>query len=1564
MFVLSKEDIKLFRTYQDVLNKASGDLTIAEYGNQLIDIPEIYQLTYTAVVMQLTQDYQKSILLIDFDKAQVNSVELTLLGLVLTINKKPEEWANLDIDSRKVMARLISISRQNTSAKVIEYGFDNMLDLSAILTRCFEPPLHPTTFNQFINAAIEITRPIIRNNPMQTDIGITDNEAKFLFRDRFNEPDIFQEVAILKFNKKGKRFIIEEIRTAQKLPDSQIVSNNTYPLIIKRPIIIDSSAVLSLNKYFDLIQQTRDEIAEVAALFANHKSLESIEKKFQAHAVKLSKRKSVKFLHIITGMATCQLMLQDQNHTDQVFHTAPQLIANEIRLGGKLTLNASMREEMASQYAMDVDKLRQLDCNSRGTLQFEHYVARLLGQQDRILTQIKYLGNVVKLRLCNSGLNFGAGVAAMTPSLGLIPYCSALAALSLALQLMHDQEVDPQQRQLLQDSTEVDDKNIRILEFQRCQFYYKRQNGTFYLSQKLQLVETALCILREQDDYKKIIEPIILCIHKMIAENKQLMHDKEQEKCIAQKILAEKIIETTSTIENKDDVTRLRKKVQHENAFIKKIEDRLAILTKNTRSDTGSDDEASENEHNEIGQLKNLLSIFVWQHKRNQVRLAVIDKKISAAVEGEQKLVDIIEIQLQELIKRDESFKNQLGKLDLAIYIYKPVAAVAAQATQSIKQVFEMLEKHLPPKIDLHNDKELLNKLEEYKASIIAKQEHNKRAIMAIEDKLRSNDFQNTILFQEMFSTLKSQALRASSVDCNGLGNDLIRENSTLQPQYESIATTPGNFIAYLATQVKLPVDQLPNFELFKDILSYFLRNIILIDTMAGKAATESEVKPYLELFQSTDTVTLLDYCHTVYRFVHTLQNNTVWLKNIFLETQENLIELRNYVVKNIFKEPSIATIAEHLQPSFNELNQISIPKINTNWVDNIDKRKERYFLDVLSKIFYHHIINISLYEQEGLPLYLQYLREVTENPKKICQCPLEKIFINSEKKYIPIPLPIEFTTALAKNNYIRFLHEAANHGVGKISCLYEFDLDKSAQKYQLVLNYKFSIKDGPARDCIKVIPATFDRLTVETFISTPLIKKFVSFFEGYKLHDMAINCFLVLAMRIEDYYSERNEVNKYGVREAGTAHIIMTQFVSIYRILRRLQEQTFCYHYSNYTTDAMKWLLEYEDNKCPMVQEFTTEDGYLTICPGFNEVVNSYFSECKSRIDSKRTLFISSKEYGILMNRLYKKYDVGLSLSTLLTGYPLETAKSLLEQAGIPNPAHFDARNLDFLNLYTYIANINEMIIPFKDSQAQKMLDDFRKSPSPITSVMLHQITTTYSILEKYLVADATAKFDAKQFDHALKTHQLLLRFFPNNSTYYCGLALCYTEMGNTRGAIEAYSKAIEIGKQNSQKNHITYFARGSLYATLKDYETALDDFKYAIVSGPDKAEYFTARGEIFIALQRFDEALLDLNMAIGLEPSNPKNYLLCSLIAEIKNDSPQAKEYFEMGSSLESRNETNPELLDSQTKLDKKSTLAKLYGKFGIFRVCQTKQDVLLPASIAKCEQTSNATQKATNT
>jgi serine/threonine protein kinase/tetratricopeptide (TPR) repeat protein len=114
--------------------------------------------------------------------------------------------------------------------------------------------------------------------------------------------------------------------------------------------------------------------------------------------------------------------------------------------------------------------------------------------------------------------------------------------------------------------------------------------------------------------------------------------------------------------------------------------------------------------------------------------------------------------------------------------------------------------------------------------------------------------------------------------------------------------------------------------------------------------------------------------------------------------------------------------------------------------------------------------------------------------------------------------------------------------------------------------------------------------------------------------------------------------------------------------------------------------------------------------------------------------------------------------------------------------------------------------------------------------------------------------------FDHYLQTGKPL-------ESVYRGRGLARAELGQYPGAIEDFTKALELEPTSAVQMY-----RGWAYLVCEAPKLALRDFELAIELDPKNGDAYNGRGFVRVSLGRRDEALADADQALRLGPPSPR--------------------------------------------------------------------------------------------
>jgi tetratricopeptide (TPR) repeat protein len=130
-----------------------------------------------------------------------------------------------------------------------------------------------------------------------------------------------------------------------------------------------------------------------------------------------------------------------------------------------------------------------------------------------------------------------------------------------------------------------------------------------------------------------------------------------------------------------------------------------------------------------------------------------------------------------------------------------------------------------------------------------------------------------------------------------------------------------------------------------------------------------------------------------------------------------------------------------------------------------------------------------------------------------------------------------------------------------------------------------------------------------------------------------------------------------------------------------------------------------------------------------------------------------------------------------------------------------------------------------------------------------------------------AIAKANRENFDGALEDINATIKNDTNNAEAYFSRAFYIKEkMGDYQGAIDDYTKSIDLKTGDEINDAKAYCNRGHAKYMLKDYKGALEDLQQAINLNPDDPYIYRNRALIFITIKNTGMICLDLKKALEL--------------------------------------------------------------------------------------------------
>jgi tetratricopeptide (TPR) repeat protein/predicted Ser/Thr protein kinase len=140
----------------------------------------------------------------------------------------------------------------------------------------------------------------------------------------------------------------------------------------------------------------------------------------------------------------------------------------------------------------------------------------------------------------------------------------------------------------------------------------------------------------------------------------------------------------------------------------------------------------------------------------------------------------------------------------------------------------------------------------------------------------------------------------------------------------------------------------------------------------------------------------------------------------------------------------------------------------------------------------------------------------------------------------------------------------------------------------------------------------------------------------------------------------------------------------------------------------------------------------------------------------------------------------------------------------------------------------------------------------------------------------------------NALASFEKAVEFKPNDAYSYVNRGIARNGLNDFDGAIEDYTKAIELAEPVNDRTNLTnaYSNRGAAYKFKGELENALEDLNTAVELGTENASAYHNRGVVRCALNDVDGALKDHNKAIKLRPDDASFHNARGAARRVKGD------------------------------------------------------------------------------
>ena len=138
-------------------------------------------------------------------------------------------------------------------------------------------------------------------------------------------------------------------------------------------------------------------------------------------------------------------------------------------------------------------------------------------------------------------------------------------------------------------------------------------------------------------------------------------------------------------------------------------------------------------------------------------------------------------------------------------------------------------------------------------------------------------------------------------------------------------------------------------------------------------------------------------------------------------------------------------------------------------------------------------------------------------------------------------------------------------------------------------------------------------------------------------------------------------------------------------------------------------------------------------------------------------------------------------------------------------------------------------------------------------------------------LVVQSIYGLDARRLPAEAPIHDYFAIVEPKDSDAFTDRAMARGRVGDLKGALEDFDKAIALDAKNAR----AYFGRAQILVDKEKHKEAVKDFDLAVKYDPQNAEYWLARGRgISSAGGKREEVLANYDKGIELDPKNPELY------------------------------------------------------------------------------------------
>ncbi len=291
-----------------------------------------------------------------------------------------------------------------------------------------------------------------------------------------------------------------------------------------------------------------------------------------------------------------------------------------------------------------------------------------------------------------------------------------------------------------------------------------------------------------------------------------------------------------------------------------------------------------------------------------------------------------------------------------------------------------------------------------------------------------------------------------------------------------------------------------------------------------------------------------------------------------------------------------------------------------------------------------------------------------------------------------------------------------------------------------------------------------------------------------------------------------------------------------------------------------------------------------------------------------------ASGKSGDLFGKAVDNYKLALKADPSAT-FISEELSELYIQAGKLREAVAEAEETlkqspDDPNARRVLARIYTSMIG--DAQAQKIDENMVKKAIEQFQIIVGKDPKD---IESWLMLGRLQKISQNSLESE-KAYKKVLEIDATNEDAMTGLAMVYSDLGDTKAATDLLRRAAE---KNPTPRSLSTLA--SAYEQLKDYSLAAETFKRALDSSPGNAEIERALAQNLLLSDQLDESLKIYQQLVEEDPKDLQSLLRVSQIYRQKRDFAHARESANKAKEIDPTNlevEYNDvNLLDAEGKL-----------------------------------------------